>query len=478
MKRRLAVLAVLLGVVATIVACGGGGGASGGGSDSASQDGGNGGSGAGGGKLQFFDHDSFANPGGEALIAAYEKKTGTKISIAKMPPGDAQPVIKAQLAGGTAADIMTLATNQQTWPDLDKGWWMDLTKYANAPNPYVPGSKRWIDGLTPGAAAQLKFADGKIYALSTTGFDVGFIYNKDVFNKLGISVPTTFAELVADLQKAKAGGYIPLVWELGDHEYGGQAPQFLTILEGTVLHDAIAKMDANHDKVVDVKELVKGVRDGTYSANNPDYQESWKILKSLQPYFQLGASAATGSSQGFNTFKSGRAAMWFEGSFNSSDLDQTKIDWGAFQMPKLTADTTQYATDGPQPTGGFGACCGFPWAVPVTTDKHGKTKLAIDFLYWLSAPENTQKFADNAGVLSVLKGAKVSPKLQAFADAANNVSPLSGAELSFRPQFIQTRSRLAEQYLTGSLSLEAAMAQMQKEMEASADQAAKQFGVD
>lgn len=479
MTRRLAVLGVLVGMVALIAACGGGGGGSSSGGGSGSGSSSSGGSGASsGGTLSFFDHDSLTNPGGQALIAAYEKlHPGTKISIAKMPPGDAAPVIKAQLAGGTAADVVTLATNEQTWPDLDKGWWMDLTKYAMAPNPYVKGNKHWVDELTPGAAKQLKFADGKYYSLSTTGFDVGFIYNKDVFSKLGISVPTTFAELVADLQKAKSGGYIPLVWELGDHEYGGQDPQFITILEGTVMHDAITKMDTNHNGVIDVKELVQGVRNGTYSANNPDYQESWKILKSLAPYFQLGASAATGSTPGFNTFKSGRAAMWFEGSFNASALDQAKMNWGAFQMPRLTTQTTRFATSGPQPTGGFGACCGYPWSIPVTTSKHGKLKPAIDFLYWLSKPDVTQKFADNSGVLSVLKGAKVSPKLQPFADAASNVSPLAGAELSFRPQFIQTRARLSEQYVNGSMTLQAAMQQMQQEIQAAADQAAKQFHI-
>jgi ABC-type glycerol-3-phosphate transport system substrate-binding protein len=146
-------------------------------------------------------------------------------------------------------------------------------------------------------------------------------------------------------------------------------------------------------------------------------------------------------------------------------------------MPRLTTETTQYATDGTQPSGGFGACCGYPWSVPVTTDKHGKTKLAIDFLYWLSTPENTDKYAENAGVLSMLKGAKTQPEVQAFADAASNVSALSGAELSLPPRFLETRSRLVEQYITGSLSLEAAMGQMQKEMDASAEQAAKQFNI-
>ena len=64
------------------------------------------------------------------------------------------------LAGGTALDLMTLATNEQPWKDIKKGWWLDLTEYAMAPNPYVPSNERWIDLLTPSAASQVPFADG------------------------------------------------------------------------------------------------------------------------------------------------------------------------------------------------------------------------------------------------------------------------------------------------------------------------------
>jgi hypothetical protein len=67
--------------------------------------------------------------------------------------------------------------------------------------------------------------------------------------------------------------------------------------------------------------------------------------------------------------------------------------------------------------------------------------------------------------------------MQAFSDAASNVSPLSGGELSLPPQFIINRSRLLEQYVTGTLSLPDAMAQMQTEMNNDADAAAKLYGL-
>jgi len=324
----------------------------------------------------------------------------------------------------------------------------------------------------------MKFADGHIYAMSTTGFDVAYIYNKDIFAKLKLLPPTTWAQMVADFAKFKAAGYIPLDWELGAHSYGGQTEQYITMLEGTVMHKSIVRMDTNHDGVIDIKELVKAIKNNTYRANNADYQESWKLLKSLSPYFQLGASATTDPNKGFNLFKTGRVATWFEGSYNRPRLDSTNIHWGAFTTPRITKETSRFATSGPQPTGGFGACCGYPWAMPVTAEKNGHVKPAMDFIYWMSTPKHTDQFAAGGGVLSMERNAApLPPSLKPFATAAAHVSPLATAELSMPPQFIENRSRLVEEYVNGSISLSVAMHRMQQEINADAALATKIYGL-
>jgi ABC-type glycerol-3-phosphate transport system substrate-binding protein len=412
------------------------------------------------------------------LLADYQKANPkVKIDLVPMPTGEPAAYINAIMAGGTAPDLMTLATNEQPWKDIKKGWWLDLTGHVNAPNPYVEGNKRWIDLLTPSAAGQLPFADGHYYSMTTTGFDVAFIYNKTIFNELGVQPPKTWPELVAILEKAKAANYIPLFAELGDQSYGGQFPGFISILEDTVMDASIRKMDANQDGVVDVKELIQGIKNKTYSAQNDDYQESWKLLNSLAPYFQNGALAATGSDDGFKAFQTGRVATWFEGSFNSNALDnKSDIEWGAFPMPDLTEDVTKFVTKEPQRKGAFGACCGYPWAIPSTTKDHGHLDLALDFIYWLSVPANTDAFAAGAGVLSVLKDAKPNPELEAFATAASSVSRVSVAELSLPPEFLNTRARLVGEYVGGKTPLDQVMQQMQQNMDKMADQAVEMYG--
>jgi ABC-type glycerol-3-phosphate transport system substrate-binding protein len=433
---------------------------------------------AAGESFTFFDYGSTQNPGAQKLVEEYQKETGVQIKYVTGPSSQANAWIITQLAGGTAPDMITLGTNEQPWPHVKKGWYADLTKYAMAPNPYVKGNKRWIDLLTPGAAKLLKFADGKIYALSTTGFDVAFIYNKAIFSKLHLSPPKTWAQMISQFQKIKRAGYIPLDWELGSHGYGGQTEQFITILEGTLMHNSIVRMDKNKDGVIDVSEIVKGIQNGTYSAKNADYQESWKLMKSLAPYMQLGPSATSDPDKGFNLFKSGKVATWFEGSYNTAKLADTNIKWGAFVLPRITKATSRFATSGPQPTGGFGACCGYPWAIATTAEKSGSAKAAIDFIYWMSTPEHTDRFAAAGGVLSMERNAAPLPvSLKPFGDAAAHVSPLATAELSLPPQFIGNRATLVDQYVNGTISLATTMSRMQQEMNADAKLAIKQYGL-
>jgi ABC-type glycerol-3-phosphate transport system substrate-binding protein len=436
-------------------------------------------SGSGSGTLTIFDHDSLKSPQGQQLIAEYEKShPHTKVRLIHVPSSGPDPIINAQMAGGTGSDIMTLDTNQQPWKDLGKNWWMDLTADANAPDPYVKGNKKWLDLLTPGAQASLPFKDGKIYSLSTTGFDVGFFYNKNIFSKLGLNPPQTWTEMVTDFKKIKAAGYTPLEFELGDHQYADQAPAFLTILEGTVMHDSIQKMDTNHDGTVDVQEMVEGIKNGSYSAKNADYQESWKLLKSLAPYFQFSPSSAKGSQQGLSGFQSGKVATWFEGSFNSPSITSKAFTWDAFPMPRIDTAASTFGTDDTTyPTGAFGACCGYPWSIPVTTKTKGNLKAAKDFIYWMSTPKNAQTFADQSGVLNMEKGAKTPANLQAFAQAASHVSAVASAELSLQPDFITKRATLTEEYVTGAMTLQSAMQQMQQAMDAAATAATKTYSL-
>lgn len=431
------------------------------------------------GTLSFFDHQSFSNPTGKQLIAEYEKlHPGVHVNIVSAPPATIDQYVNTLMEGGAPPDLFVVATNMVPWQNVKDNWWLDLTPYADAPDPYVAGNKRWTDLVLPGVLPTLAFRRGQMYSLTTTGFDVGFFYNRAIFAKLKLKPPTTWAGLITLLETVKraGGGYIPFFCCLGELQYGDQTPGLLMILEDTVMSRTIDRLNPSDPSgAVSVSELVRGIKDGVYSAKNADYQECWKIFKSLAPYMQRGPAAANDSALGLAAFETGKVATWFEGSFNAPQI--TKVDWGAFVVPDLTKATTRFATSAPQRKGAYGATAGFPFVIPTETKKKGKLALAVDFMYWMSAPEQTRRYAAANGVLDLDRAGGNSPELGAFVKAANSVSRLSVAELALPQSFFISRAKLLEAYVLGQLSLSSAMTQMQTVMDQAAAQAKTEFGL-
>ena len=62
----------------------------------------------------------------------------------------------------------------------------------------------WIGSISNASGWQV---NGQQYGIPTDLHVVGFWYRKDIFKKVGISVPTTLAQLESDDTKLKAAGY-------------------------------------------------------------------------------------------------------------------------------------------------------------------------------------------------------------------------------------------------------------------------------
>lgn len=431
------------------------------------------------GTLSFYDHQSFSNPTGKQLIAEYEKlHSGVKVKVQSAPPTSIDTYINTLMEGGAPPDLFVVATNMVPWQNVKDNWWLDLTPYAKRPDPYVKGNKAWTDLVLPGVLPTLYFKPNQIYSLTTTGFDVGFFYNKTIFSKLKLSVPSTWADLVSNLETVKnAGqGYIPFFCCLGEAQYGEQTPGLLMILQDTIMNRTIDRLNPSDPSgAVTVAELVRGINDGVYSAKNADYQECWNLFKSLAPFMQRGPAAANDSEIGLTAFESGRVATWFEGSFNAASI--TKVDWGAFVVPNVTPATTSFGTAGSQRKGAYGATAGMPFVIPQAALGKGTADLAADFVYWVSAPEQTKRFAAANGILDLDRGGVNSPDLAPFVQAANSVSRLSVAELALPQSFFINRTKLLEAYVLGQMSLGSAMAQMQTVMDQAAAEAKTEFGL-
>ena len=101
----------------------------------------------------------------------------------------------------------------------DKGWYADLRTWLDKPNPYVAGNRQWRDLFLAGVISTGTAPDGRIYVLPTTLTGTAIFYNKDVFQKVGVSVPETWEQFIEVQKKIKAAGIIPFAFHMAGNPY-------------------------------------------------------------------------------------------------------------------------------------------------------------------------------------------------------------------------------------------------------------------
>src|ERR1035437_7430984 len=87
------------------------------------------------------------------LAQQFEKQTGihinfvsTGFNISDTNAFTEYPTyMQTHVAANTAPDVMFVHNHQM---DGSTGWFANLDPYLNAPNPFIPGNKHWIDVLT------------------------------------------------------------------------------------------------------------------------------------------------------------------------------------------------------------------------------------------------------------------------------------------------------------------------------------------
>ncbi|HEV7957221.1 MAG TPA: extracellular solute-binding protein [Marisediminicola sp.] len=74
----------------------------------------------------------------------------------------------------------------------------------------------WVKDITPDFKATVSTSKGVYGAPNGSTFNGGIMYNKKVYEQLGLSVPKTWAEFISNSEKIKAAGIIPVLQSYGD----------------------------------------------------------------------------------------------------------------------------------------------------------------------------------------------------------------------------------------------------------------------
>src|SRR5262245_37395454 len=149
--------------------------------------------------------------------------------------GQLKTLLKLAISGPHAPDVVEA---NQGWPDMGQlvkaGLLVPLDNFAKAYgwDKRVPQNVLAVSSWTPDGK---QFGTGSLYGYTTMGEILGVYYNKTLLAKLGLEVPTTFAEFQQSLAAAKRAGVLPI--QFGNNDaYPG-------IHEFAVVQDQLASVE-------------------------------------------------------------------------------------------------------------------------------------------------------------------------------------------------------------------------------------------
>ena len=298
--------------------------------------------------------------------------------------------ITSLLEAGTAPDML-FQTGGVINDDIGKNWYVDLTPYFEKEDPYLPNNQKWKDVYNNQELISTKAADGKYYYACLDKVTVGLMYNKDILQQAGINkIPETFSEFIGCLQTLKEAKEANIIdADVFLHQGFWQE----IYLNGTIYGSKIKDWDIDNNNVVSSYELIKAYKENKWNYDSEEFNSFLDLCHQKSSYYPNNYLAYDAASK----FAKGKLAIT-DGLGNNMKIAQKtlKEKLAISGYPKIDQLSSQYC----EYTCVRGSA-GLSTAYWVTNSAINKGQEAIDacvdFLMFLSAPENNKRMVNDLG---------------------------------------------------------------------------------
>ncbi|MFS0854094.1 ABC transporter substrate-binding protein [Microbacterium sp. 179-I 3D4 NHS] len=363
------------------------------------------------------------------LVAEFEKENpDIKVNVESVLNDAYKDKVKVVAGSANAPDVLFTWSGSFVDELVSNDALMDL-------GPWLEEDAEFADSFYPSQLTAFE-VDGVQYGLPVGMQSKLFFYNKDVFDELGLDVPTTWDEFIEVLDAIQDSGQTPI-------EYGAQEQWTIAHYVGTL-----------NQRVVDPEVFQADQDPATGEFTDPGYVEALERFQELSGYMNEDLTAV-GHEIARNAWIAGEAPIMYMQSAEVGYLGDVQFEYGTFNFPGVDGGKGD-------PDELTGAPEGF--AISKTT-KHPEE--AQRFLEFLLSKDNGIAYAERAGELSPVKDAvqeadvpEISKELaQGIIDASAMTTWLDNA---YDPQIVQAYLAETQLMLSGQQTPEGVMAAVQE----------------
>lgn len=299
------------------------------------------------------NHPEWKDPMEEILTAFMEANPDISIQLTEIPGPDYNAKLQTAITGGQPSDILG---------DLEGNILVRVAAGGELPFIDLTG-KVDISGLTETARTQVE-VDGKVYGCPLAAYTVGLAIQNPIFEKHGLTPPTTWDELLSVAQALKDAGETPIV--LGAKDWVHPYFMYIGLASSVLGPDGFAAL-----------------RRGERQLTEPEVVAAAQLLLDLQPYYNAGFEA-TDYVTAKAIFANGRGAMMVAGT----------ADFTGFRQVNPEADLSFIAWPGPE-AGKSATTTGLELLYTVSRfSSPEKQEAATKFVAWLATKEAQQLVSD------------------------------------------------------------------------------------
>lgn len=314
-------------------------------------------------QIVFFSNKIEAVDTYNKLVEKFEAEN-PDIDVVVSAPPDATTVLKTRLVKGDAPDIISLSADRSFADFVDANILEDLSGKIDF-SVIDPIYNQMLKAL------EIESVDG-IYGVPYALNASGVIYNKDIFEELGLSIPKTWDEFLGLAQAVQDNGITPFYFTL--KESWTSLPAWNCIASTLVSSDSFKKVNS---------------KETTF---NEIYSETTDKIMKLMKYGHSD-NFGVGYNDGNTAFANGESAMYLQGSYAIPAILTVNPDLnlGMFPLPASNNEEENKLVSG------------VDVYFAITKDAKNKEE-SIRFINFLLEEENAKTYIDEQSAFSAVKG--------------------------------------------------------------------------